>query len=84
MEKSQDWRDRILIESEARYIEQVLTPALSAVRSARSDVEKQLRQAQGDAAKTAVYKAEIEEMNAFEEKVQSHLHSTLGRFSKRG
>jgi len=83
-EKTEDWKDRILVESEARYIEQVLSPAIKAVQAARSQTEAQLRQAGGDAAKTAVYKAEIESMNSFEQRVQQHLHSTLGRFSKRG
>jgi hypothetical protein len=82
-EKSLDWRDRILVESETRYITQVLDPALAQVRAARFQVEAQLHRAGGDAAKTAMYKAEIEQMNAFEQKVQAHMHSTLARFGKR-
>ena len=79
-----DWRLTIMVEAEARYIEQVLNPAIKAVQAARSNAEAHLRQVQGDAAKTAMYKAEIEQMNTFEKRVQNHLHSTLGRFSNRG
>ena len=82
-EKNMDWRDRILVESETRYITQVLDPALAQVRAARFQAEAQLHRAGGDATKAAVYKAEIEQMNAFEQKVQSHMHSTLARFGKR-
>ncbi len=82
-EKNMDWRDRILVESESRYITQVLDPALAQVRAARFQVEAQIHRAGGDPTKTAMYKAQIEQMNAFEQKVQAHMHSTLARFGKR-
>lgn len=78
------WRTQILRDSEQRYIDLVLRPALEDLRATRGRlIEKMPNEESGDADIIALFQAEIERIDGMEARLRAHMGDTVQRFARR-
>jgi hypothetical protein len=84
MRKLNQWKNKILTDSEKRYVTEVLEPTLTALADAKKALKAQMpAAAAGNDVEIKLYEAELAEMDKFKARVESHMKGVSQRFSNR-
>lgn len=84
MRKLNQWKNKILTDSEKRYVTEVLEPTLAALADAKKALKAQMPAATKDNdVEVKLYEAELAEMDKFKARVENHMKGVHQRFSAR-
>ena len=83
--KALNWKNRILIASERRFVREVIRPTLQDLAAVRKEMRAKAPKGKGaDPDMLSLYRAELARMDDFETRVKQYADEMHQRFSARG